>query len=91
MIFVIKLWILFFYSNFYSNKKVIRQFGYDIFENAIGSSAQTFDVPVGPDYRVGPGDSLIIRIWGKMDETIDVTLDRRGRIYLPKVGKEMLT
>jgi polysaccharide biosynthesis/export protein len=67
-------------------KNAIRQFGYDIFQNNSGVSFSTFDIPVGPDYIVGPGDQLVIRIWGKIDESLDLTIDNQGRIYIPRVG-----
>ncbi|MBT5855609.1 hypothetical protein HOH87_03120 [bacterium] len=43
-------------------------------------------VPIGPDYLLGPGDKLMIYIWGKVEETANVELDTQGRIFMPKVG-----
>jgi protein involved in polysaccharide export with SLBB domain len=43
-------------------------------------------VPVPVDYVLGPGDQLLIRVWGKIDLESSVTVDRNGQIFLPKVG-----
>ena len=48
------------------------------------------NIPVSDDYLLGPGDNLIIRVWGKIDQEIDVTIDNNGKIYLPKIGNIML-
>ncbi|MBU4457648.1 MAG: SLBB domain-containing protein [Candidatus Omnitrophica bacterium] len=50
------------------------------------ASAETAVVPVGPDYVVGPGDTLIINIWGSVQETFPADVDREGKIMLPKAG-----
>ena len=44
------------------------------------------DVPVGPDYTIGPGDSLNIVLWGGVQETLQVEVDRNGTIALPRLG-----
>jgi len=43
-------------------------------------------VPVPADYVIGPGDQLLIRVWGKIDLDARVTVDRNGQIFLSKVG-----
>ena len=45
------------------------------------------DVPLGPDYVVGPGDTLGITVWGGVTQTITRTIDRDGRILLPEGGQ----
>ena len=42
---------------------------------------------MGPDYVVGPGDTLVVYVWGKLvQETFTLTVDRDGKISLPKAG-----
>ncbi len=50
------------------------------------STSQTAVVPVSPDYVIGPGDTLIINIWGSVQESFPVEVDREGKIMLPKAG-----
>ena len=44
------------------------------------------DVPIGPDYIVGPGDTLTINMWGGVTQSITRIVDRDGRILLPDAG-----
>jgi len=62
------------------------QFGYSFFRpDAAGFAAQT-DAPVGPDYVIGVGDRLIITLWGSVEGTFELEVNRSGEIVLPKVG-----
>jgi polysaccharide export outer membrane protein len=64
----------------------IRQFGYDLFRSPPSTFAPVEEVPVGPDYVVGPGDEIRVSIWGKINGQWTVTVDRDGNIGLPKIG-----
>ncbi|MDI6785734.1 MAG: SLBB domain-containing protein [bacterium] len=66
--------------------KNLKQFGYDLFEQGISTFAPIANVPVGLDYILGPGDELIINIWGKVAMSFNVIIDRNGNIFIPKVG-----
>jgi protein involved in polysaccharide export with SLBB domain len=43
-------------------------------------------IPVPARYAIGPGDELLIRVWGKIDLDTRVVVDRNGQISLPNVG-----
>src|SRR5882724_2728370 len=64
----------------------LRQYGYSMFAGNVSTFAPVDDIPVGPDYVMGPGDDLTINVWGAVDSTLVRTVDRNGRIVLPKVG-----
>ena len=64
----------------------LRQYGYAMFAANVSTFAPVDDIPVGPDYVLGPGDDLTINVWGAIDSTMIRTVDRNGRIVLPKVG-----
>ncbi|PYM34821.1 MAG: hypothetical protein DME15_07860 [Candidatus Rokuibacteriota bacterium] len=64
----------------------LRQYGYAMFASNVSTFAPVDDIPVGPDYVMGPGDDLTINVWGAVDSTLVKTVDRNGRIVLPKVG-----
>jgi polysaccharide biosynthesis/export protein len=64
----------------------LRQYGYSMFATNVSTFAPVDDIPVGPDYVLGPGDDLTINVWGAVDSTLVRTVDRNGRIVLPKVG-----
>ncbi len=44
------------------------------------------NVPVGPDYVVGPGDEVRIAVWGSVEGTWSAEVDRDGNINVPKMG-----
>jgi len=72
----------------------LQRFGSDVFVNrslpstsrGVSGSATPLDVPLGPDYVLGPGDKLAIDLWGGITQTIVRTIDRDGRIILPDAG-----
>jgi polysaccharide export outer membrane protein len=66
--------------------KDVKQFGYDLFVQPPSSFAPVDQVPVGPDYVLGPGDELRISLWGRIEGQWSVVVDRDGKISLPKVG-----
>jgi polysaccharide biosynthesis/export protein len=61
-------------------------FGYDLFRRAPSTFAPVEDIPVTPDYVVGPGDELEVRAWGQIDVDYRAVVDRTGFVYIPKVG-----
>jgi len=68
------------------NRKMER-FGLDVFRNgAANPDILPMDLPVGPDYVVGPGDSLSINLWGGVSQRLLRTVDREGRLVLPEAG-----
>ncbi len=66
--------------------KDLKQFGYDLFSSSISSFAPVTDIPVGPDYMIGPGDSFTISLWGRVEHSFNVKVDRNGQITLSKIG-----
>jgi protein involved in polysaccharide export with SLBB domain len=41
---------------------------------------------IPPDYQIGVGDELQVSIWGSVDADLRLTVDRGGRIIIPRVG-----
>jgi protein involved in polysaccharide export with SLBB domain len=67
--------------------KVPERFGADMLTSgARDSAAVAMDLPVGPDYVVGPGDALAIDLWGGISQRLQRTVDGAGRISLPEYG-----
>jgi len=64
----------------------LRQFGYDLFRTPATTFAPVEDVPVGPDYVLGAGDSLTIYVWGLVESVFTETVNRNGEIFIPRVG-----
>jgi protein involved in polysaccharide export with SLBB domain len=42
--------------------------------------------PVPDDYVIGPGDEVVVRLWGRIEGTYRLRVDRDGKVFLPKMG-----
>ena len=63
------------------------RFGLDVFRNSVSQpDVIPMDLPVGPDYVVGTGDSLAIDLWGSVSQRLVRLVDREGRVSLPETG-----
>lgn len=64
-------------------------FGFNLFEGT--SPFQPIQGGAVPDdYVLGPGDSLAVTLWGRLDASYTLTLDNEGRVLFPKVGPVQL-
>jgi protein involved in polysaccharide export with SLBB domain len=69
------------------NARPLERFGLDVFRKGEANPAYLpMDLPVGPNYVVGPGDSLSIDLWGGVSQRLLRTVDREGRVALPEAG-----
>ena len=69
-----------------STGKMLPIYGARLFRNAPSTFAPLDRVPVTPDYVIGPGDELLIQVWGQVTLNSRFTVDRTGNIYVPQVG-----
>src|SRR5260221_2481887 len=68
------------------------RFGLNVFRNTTNQpDVIPMDLPVGPDYVVGTGDSLAIDLWGSVSQRLVRLVDREGRIALPETGPLLVT
>jgi protein involved in polysaccharide export with SLBB domain len=71
-------------------KSRLQQFGYDFFDTQATSFAPVLDAPVGPDYVLGPLDSLSIHVWNVPEQSLNrsyiVSVERDGMIVIPQIG-----
>jgi protein involved in polysaccharide export with SLBB domain len=75
------------YSQYSSRQAVLERFGQQIFRTGTGNLEELpMDLPVGPDYVVGPGDGLSVDLWGATSQRLQRVVDREGRIALPEAG-----
>lgn len=64
----------------------LQPFGYDLFKGASSTFAPINDVPVPSDYIVGPGDQLVVQLYGSQNRTLRLTVGRDGRVSFPELG-----
>ena len=64
----------------------ITLFGHDLFVNAPNSFIPETNIPIPADYRLGPGDSILIQLSGKLFKQHSMVVDREGIITFPGIG-----
>ncbi len=64
----------------------LKPFGYDLFANAPTTFAPASSVPVSGDYLLGPGDTLDILFYGKINNSFSLDINREGFVDFPELG-----
>ncbi len=65
----------------------VERFGMQVFENGTRDlQLIPMDLPVGPDYVLGPGDGVSVDLWGGVSRRFYRVVNHDGRISLPEVG-----
>ncbi|MEZ5533747.1 MAG: SLBB domain-containing protein [Steroidobacteraceae bacterium] len=65
----------------------LKPFGYDLFkDDSVSTFAPITDVPVPAEYVVGPGDELVVQLYGNQNRTLHLTVGRDGRVNFPELG-----
>lgn len=68
------------------NTENLQQFGYELFAGQPSSFAPVTDVPVPPEYVLGPGDEIKVQLFGKDARELALTVDREGAVAFPQIG-----
>jgi len=75
------------YAQYGERSRPVERFGLEVFRNGTGNFDKLpMDMPVGPEYVLGPGDGLILNLWGGVTQRFQSVVDRQGRVMLPEVG-----
>lgn len=85
------------YTQIPDSPEHLKRFGSEVFANrgagytsarsvAAGNSTP-LDIPLGPDYVLGPGDELSISLWGGVSESFTRAINHEGAIALPEAGQ----
>jgi protein involved in polysaccharide export with SLBB domain len=64
----------------------LEQFGYSVFAEPVSTFAPATNVPVSDDYILGPGDGLTVLLWGRVNETLRLPVQRDGTVLMPRIG-----
>lgn len=64
----------------------LKRFGYDLFDNAPSTFSPVTDVPVPAEYIMGPGDLLMVQLYGSQSRNLRLTVSRDGTINFPELG-----
>lgn len=64
----------------------IRRFGAELITSSQDGRGAEISPVVPPDYVLAPGDEVLVTLWGSVDADLRLTVDRGGRISVPRVG-----
>ncbi|HLW69888.1 MAG TPA: SLBB domain-containing protein [Candidatus Binataceae bacterium] len=64
----------------------LEQFGYSLFSSKVSTFAPVDSAPVSDDYVIGPGDQLNVLMWGRVNQTLHLDVQRDGSLMLPQLG-----
>src|SRR3990172_2880567 len=68
--------------------KQLTHFGHELFDPRLEREKPTVPVafPVSDDYVIGPGDEIVVKLWGRLEGSHKMRVDRDGKIFFPKLG-----
>ena len=66
--------------------EALKPFGYDLFDEEPSTFAPVSDVPVPADYVLGPGDQLVIQLFGSQNRSFKLAVNAEGRVNVPDIG-----
>lgn len=61
-------------------------YGYSLFEQAPNSFLPATDIPIPNDYVMGPGDTVVVQLYGKQNSSYSLVVNREGQIQFPEIG-----
>lgn len=61
-------------------------FGRNIFNNRRLTFAPNMNIPTPQNYVVGPGDVLVVNVYGASIENLQLTVSPDGEVYVPEFG-----
>ena len=64
----------------------LKRFGLDLFDREISTFAPVDDMPAPDSYRVGPGDTVNVYMYGNEEADLALSINREGQLILPRLG-----
>lgn len=64
----------------------LKAFGYDLFAGEPTSFEPASHIPVSPNYMLGPGDTVKVLFYGKVNNSYELQINRDGSIEFPQLG-----
>ena len=64
----------------------LQPYGYNLFQYPKSSFEPALNMPTSPNYVLGPGDELLLTIWGETQLFSQLVISREGNIVIPNAG-----
>ena len=68
------------------NNQESKIFGYEVFHNNSISFSPNINMATPKDYVVGPGDQLIVQVYGIAQASFNLYVNTEGKVVIPNVG-----
>ncbi|MCP5343533.1 MAG: SLBB domain-containing protein [Pseudomonadales bacterium] len=69
-----------------STAQPLTQYGYELFAGAPTTFAPATNIPVPANYVMGPGDTVILQLYGQRNLTHELVITREGMLMFPEIG-----
>jgi len=69
-----------------TGEESLKPYGYDLFAGSPSTFAPVSDIPVPSDYVVGPGDVVVLQLYGKENVKREIVVTREGLLQIPEIG-----
>ncbi len=64
----------------------LKPFGYDLFSGEQEAFKSVSDIPIPDNYVLGPGDVVLLQLFGKENVEYELQVTRNGMLLLPSIG-----
>ncbi|WP_245947046.1 SLBB domain-containing protein [Algoriphagus yeomjeoni] len=61
-------------------------FGYKLFHNRDLNFSPSLNIATPQSYVIGPGDQLLIDVYGASQQSFDLSVSPEGRVFIPNIG-----
>ncbi|MEP2937357.1 MAG: SLBB domain-containing protein [Gilvibacter sp.] len=61
-------------------------FGFSFFNNKNITFTPNLNLPTPANYQLGPGDEVVVNLWGAAQSTFALQVDRTGALRIPNLG-----
>ncbi len=65
---------------------LLQPFGYEVFQYPASTFQPVLNVSTPPSYILGPGDELVLSVWGETKLYYQLAVNREGNLVIPEVG-----
>lgn len=69
-----------------TEEEPLEQFGYELFAGSPTTFAPATNIPVPASYVMGPGDIVVIQLYGQRNLTHELAITREGMLMFPEIG-----
>jgi protein involved in polysaccharide export with SLBB domain len=64
----------------------LQLYGYGLFQFPTSTFEPVLNMPTSPNYLLGPGDEILLTMWGETQLFTQLTVNREGNIVVPNAG-----